>query len=361
MDRGDKEVPEPQPQADAVLLPLLQSSDKADFERRTMQIISEHVEPLVKDIIKYKLRLPVRADSAGNIADAEDIYNDVIVQLLRRLNEFKADPRRNAISRLRSYVAVITYHSCYRHLRRIYPQRHLLKNRLRYLLTHQAGLALWEGEDKGLLCGFAAWRATAKRPAKEHKLKQVDNDRNVLIEEGLLTTDATAASHADLLAAVFAYAGGPILLDDLVNTVARLRNLQNEQFSPETDQMPEPSTEAPTDVAEAHDRREYLSSLWAEIQELPLRQRIALLLNLKGAEGRGGIELFQLAGVATVEQIASALEMPLEQFTSLWNELPLDDLKIAGRLGLTRQQVINLRKSARARLQRRLNLLSRDK
>jgi hypothetical protein len=38
----------------------------------------------------------------------------------------------------------------------------------------------------------------------------------------------------------------------------------------------------------------------------------------------------------------------------LWKELPLDDLTIAGRLGATRQQVINLRKSARARLVRRL-------
>jgi hypothetical protein len=38
----------------------------------------------------------------------------------------------------------------------------------------------------------------------------------------------------------------------------------------------------------------------------------------------------------------------------LWDELPLDDLKIAARLGMTRQQVINLRKSARARLARRM-------
>jgi len=34
--------------------------------------------------------------------------------------------------------------------------------------------------------------------------------------------------------------------------------------------------------------------------------------------------------------------------------LPLEDAAIAERLGLTRQQVINLRKSARARLARRM-------
>jgi hypothetical protein len=52
-------------------------------------------------------------------------------------------------------------------------------------------------------------------------------------------------------------------------------------------------------------------------------------------------------------ELAVALEMPPKVLAQLWNDLPLDDLAIASRLGLTRQQVINLRKSARARLARR--------
>jgi hypothetical protein len=38
----------------------------------------------------------------------------------------------------------------------------------------------------------------------------------------------------------------------------------------------------------------------------------------------------------------------------LWESLPLEDTTIAGRFRLTRQQVINARKSARERLTRRL-------
>ncbi len=38
----------------------------------------------------------------------------------------------------------------------------------------------------------------------------------------------------------------------------------------------------------------------------------------------------------------------------LWNQLPLDDAAIAELLDLTRQHVVNLRKSARKRLTRRL-------
>jgi hypothetical protein len=57
--------------------------------------------------------------------------------------------------------------------------------------------------------------------------------------------------------------------------------------------------------------------------------------------------------VASFEDLASALDITTDDLASLWNGLPLDDLTIAARLGVTRQQVINLRKSARERLERR--------
>jgi hypothetical protein len=46
--------------------------------------------------------------------------------------------------------------------------------------------------------------------------------------------------------------------------------------------------------------------------------------------------------------------MTKEEFAEIWNHLPLDDNRIAEILNLTRQQVINLRKSARERLARRM-------
>jgi len=63
---------------------------------------------------------------------------------------------------------------------------------------------------------------------------------------------------------------------------------------------------------------------------------------------------FPSTGTASLRQLAAALEMSDESFAALWNELPLEDAKIAELLGLTRQQVINARKSGRERLARRL-------
>jgi len=93
--------------------------------------------------------------------------------------------------------------------------------------------------------------------------------------------------------------------------------------------------------------------LWVEIGELPLRQRVALLLSLRDDQGRGVLTLFPLVRVASIRQIAEALFMSAEHLATLRNELPLEDTAIAQSLGVTRQQVINLRKCARQRLLRR--------
>ena len=100
--------------------------------------------------------------------------------------------------------------------------------------------------------------------------------------------------------------------------------------------------------------RIFLKRLWEEVCELPRGQRAALLLNLRDADGGGCLGLLPATGVATTRQIAAALEVTDERFAEMWQHLPLDDAAIAGLLDVTRQQVINLRKSARERLSRRL-------
>ena len=54
---------------------------------------------------------------------------------------------------------------------------------------------------------------------------------------------------------------------------------------------------------------------------------------------------------------AQALEIPAPEFEKIWADLPLDDLRLADFLGATRQQVINLRKTARERLLKRMSAL----
>ena len=153
------------------------------------------------------------------------------------------------------------------------------------------------------------------------------------------------------------WAGSPVELDNLVPIVADLwgvedksaRAADNRNSSGAHESFYDPRGSADT----APDQRSNLERLWTEICELPVKQRVALLLNLRDEQGRGVITLLPLIRIASIRQLAETLAMPPEQLAALWDDLPLDDATIAKQLGVTRQQVINLRKSARERLARR--------
>ena len=101
----------------------------------------------------------------------------------------------------------------------------------------------------------------------------------------------------------------------------------------------------------------FFEQVWREVCQLPVLQRAALLLNLRDSKDGGVISFLPFVGVASKEELARLLEMPYEDFQKIWTELPLDDFRIAQMFGITRQQVINLRKTARERLVRRTRRL----
>jgi len=116
--------------------------------------------------------------------------------------------------------------------------------------------------------------------------------------------------------------------------------------------LPDPAPDAAAVLLQ----RTSLARLWEEIRQLPPRQAAALMLNLRDDQGRNALILLPLTGIATLRDIARILDMPPERFAEIWSSLPLEDSAIAEILDVTRQQVINLRKSARERLARRMRL-----
>jgi hypothetical protein len=158
------------------------------------------------------------------------------------------------------------------------------------------------------------------------------------------------------LAAIFNCLGSPVEFDELVSGLAALLQIRDQPIE-STDQNEDAvgfAVAGELDTAWQTEKRIFLQRLWQEVGQLPLNQRAALLLNLKDAGGRGCIALFPATGIATLGQLAEILEISVEELAVLWNELPLEDARIAEMLRLTRQQVINARKSARERLTRRL-------
>jgi hypothetical protein len=143
--------------------------------------------------------------------------------------------------------------------------------------------------------------------------------------------------------------GGPVAFDAFVAALGQ-RIVEPRQVAKLPVSMASHDLEPDRVIGQRH----LLEQVWDEVPKLPRRQRVALLLNLRDVNGSGMLWLLPVAGVATIRQIALILEIPDAEFAQLWRELPLDDAAIAVRLGCTRQQVINLRVSARKRLANRL-------
>jgi hypothetical protein len=209
------------------------------------------------------------------------------------------------------------------------------------------------------MCGFSVWQATGKPASDFHKLQTLRDKLRGALPTSLLIEDLSRAKLKELLTTLFNQLEQPIELDELVRLIAEVCGLkdkvaQNNRESTSVDSL-ELLPDARADIEKEFERRVYLQKLWAEICQLPEKQRAALLLNLKDAQGGCGIAFFPLTGIANFRQLAQALALSAEELAEVWHHLPLDDLTIAARLAVTRQQVINLRKSARERLARRLN------
>jgi hypothetical protein len=256
-----------------------------------------------------------------------------MLQLMLRLRQQRADPNLAAIDAFASYVAGAAHHACDHYVRARYPLRWRLRNRIRYVLEHDARFGVWKAADGCWTCGRARWRG---QPARE---LSASSERF----SGIQKQDIR-----ELLSRLFQVCDAPVQLSAVVELASSCWDvpLNEHDDTRDVDGFPDRGPRVDARL----EQRASLERVWAQIHELPVRQRHAVLLTLRD----DAIALFVTTGVVSLRGIAAALELPAEELARLWNDLPLPDNAVAERLGCTRQQVINLRMAARKRLANRL-------
>jgi len=323
---------------------FLQTTNEDESRRLLEWFVDEHARPLIREIVVSELR--------GHylLQDAEEIAAEAVLQLVKKLLDLRASPFPESAGDFRGYVAVLAYNACNAYLRRKYPERSRLKDKLKYILANRRDFAIWKGDNHRQVCGFASWRGQTRLAS----LRDLRDCAQAYRGADKICEQALHHKPAELLIAIFNWVGRPIELDDLIDTVADLWNVGN-QDSRANEVAVESLPDSSESVALRVERRAYLRRLWAEIRELPRQQRCALLLNLTDRHGGEMITSLVHTRVATIREIAEALDMSAEEFAAIWNDLPLNDKTISAMLGVKSQQVINMRKAARARLKRRMN------
>ena len=318
-------------------------------------LVSGYAAPLIRRIVSFKLTSIGRRVGGIQRADVEDVSSNALYQLLARLERLKSAGRPPAVRNFSGYVAVTAYNACNEYFRSKKPAWLSLAMKLRYLMTHSPQLALWDTDAGQEVCGFAHSRGRDRGS----DLTSLGEARDRLRQ----SADPSRFSINGLAESILQAAGAPLIFDSFVEIVADwsgLREAQVQSLEEDTDEGAKPWEQLQDAQATPETRligRHYMERLWTEICELPIPHRKALLLNLNDGAG-GDIQLFVHLGVASVEQIANTLEMKPIEFARLWNELPLDDMRIARELGISRQDVVNRRSAARKRLVRRMKEIS---
>jgi len=321
-----------------VLDPVFQAYVQAADPDPPLARIVETVIPPIREVSTGALR--------GGHLDVEDACADALMQVIARLRQLRDAGDDGAIQNLAAYAAVTARRVCADYLRRMHPVRARLSSRVRYVLTRDPRLRVRRSVAGPTHAGLTGW------PDSRPSVPAADVSR--LAGDLRLPTEGTA-----LIASIHTLLGnarGWVEIGVLITALFDGASMQDPVFTP-AENVDLPAPPAP-DPAGGDDWRGALERAWREIAILPPRQRAALLLHLREEDGGSGLARLVLAGIATLATLAEALELTPAALADLWPSLPLDDVRIAQRLGATRQQVINLRKSARARLSRRLSELS---
>lgn len=346
---------------DPLLIPFLRATGEEVAQRLLDEIISLEAMPIIRRIVGA---LRLGSMKAGPRLEASDVEHDIVVRLVKRLRHLRADPSADAVSDFSRYVGRMSKNVCNTLHRRNNPRWIGVKNRLTYYLSENPQFEMWHGDERRygeqrlLLCGPKSSRR------RERSVRNVD-------AEGLsqfISHDLAATRHpitdprqlllSDLVPRIFEYAGGPLVVSEVVTLIVALWDEGEDEHVGIEDGVPfSAEFDYRQGVVTAYEDRQTLRRLWEEIGRLPEAQQKALLLSMRTPQGRDALVLFSHTNTASAEQLADVLGMSVGDLEKLSGSLPLKDVQIAELLGATRQQVINLRVSARKRLGRRLDAI----
>jgi len=336
------------PRIDEQLLPYLQSENLSETQEHLNRLL-EKARPIV-----YRIARSVRDGANQTVApfSTQDIFGDVCVQLIQKLHACKKDSRQYPISNFSGLVATTTSGVFADFMRGRDRQRRSLYQKIRRLINANSELATWKDGDGTLVCGYASWRSVnvnaAPVPAQMKLGFQSDDFER-----------SSKRNTAELILLVLNNVGHPIKFDefvDLVNIAIAGVQVQTINIDDEHFVQSSPLVSYQPDFIGSMENQRLLNRLIAEIGTLRIEQRKSLLLNMTDSHGFG-IEWFLFTRIVTEEHLAKLLEVSIEQFRRLLNDLPMSDAQIAQDLGVDASQVRNIRRAVRERLERRRRAL----
>lgn len=332
------------PEANTILASYVHSTDEAERERLVEELMIVHAVPIVRLALRRQLGFHVgqQGDNQHN-SDAADLFHEIMARILQRL---RGAASGEGINDFPAYVNRTARNGCHDYLREKYPVRHLLKNKIRYLLTGHRGFNLWKSGQQATLCGLAEWG--------EREAAAAARDDDAIVEwvksRGRMPLEKVVAE-------ILRAAGGPLEIDRLVTLASRIvetPELAVESIDEEEAAFSERLADARPRADAWLEGRQNLERLWRAILRLPPLQRKIVICGRSFVADEDLPSRLLEQGIVTIGQLVEAMEVSRTDFARLWKHLPLDVTGLADYLGIARQQVIRGKFQALQRLKKSL-------
>ncbi len=330
---------------------FLQARSQREEEQVLFEIVRS-VLPTIRKAISRELarwQWALLQDGSVHPEDPNDICAEAIARLIGQMRALREQGNPARIQNILHYAAGIAQNTVHTVMRRNHPAFRILYDRIMYVLYgryRNYGFAVWNGPLPGeRVVGLRTWYG--RPPEESDRYGEWRSHPDRLAARWAMFPDPPTI--ARFFTHLFEWLNHPIRLTDLLSGCARI-------WAPQivASGAPSWSVQDLPDVEQESGRKmdyiKFFQDVIREIRSLPLRQRRALLWHWSGTDW---CIIAAYAGCGLLE-FADILEVEEEELYRIYPHLPLPDRVIAERLGVTQQQVINLRKSALERLRRRL-------
>jgi DNA-directed RNA polymerase specialized sigma24 family protein len=279
-----------------------------------------------------------------------------MAKIVQALADIRRQSKASEIERFRDYVFRVAGNACVTFLRAKSPARRRLKDNVRVVLIRHPDLAIWKTEGD-YLCGFTVWQRTNK---------PLSSKREYLLDESKLALfRSTRFSQADLshiplpriIAELFNWIDGPVGLNTLVNSLARLLNVkdQHDEQIDESEILPDPRVARPSlPITTRVEEMQLLRELWEILKQLSTEQRDAYTLRFHDDDGNDLFSLLIETGIVDLGQLAETFGRSVQEIRRLRSRMPMDGASAAAELGVSPSHVHKWRFLAARRLKNEL-------
>ena len=332
---------------DQRLAAYFHSADEEESQEHLEYLLEIVARPVINRIVQRSARLNV---SSGYESSPQDIVGEALLRVLTRLRASKADTHHQLISNFGGLVATITYRAIADHVRARHRQRANLERKVRRLFAANGNLGIWKDSEKNLVCGYVVCRGT--EAARSGRVDGYPTPAELSVMTAEVRTDPQKRNTAELILLLLNKIQQPVRFRDFMELISELVASQCKGIEVVDSEQPLALTQDEhASSSSAAENRVLLERLFAEILKLGVEQRKSLLLNMTDSYGYS-IEWFVFTGIATEAELASLLELSVDEFRQLLNDLPMTDKEIAKQLGVSSTRVANIRKAVRDRLAR---------